>query len=107
MNFYLYARKSTDDEERQMLSIEAQLDELREYASKESLTVAREFVESRTAKEPGRPIFNAMLAEVEKGKATGLLAWNPDRLARNSVDGGRIIYLVDTGKLTALKFPTF
>jgi hypothetical protein len=36
-----------------------------------------------------------------------LLAWNPDRLARNSVDGGRIIYLVDTGKLTALKFPTF
>ena len=107
MNFYLYARKSTDDEERQMLSIEAQLDELREYAGKEGLTVAREFVESRTAKEPGRPIFNAMLAEVEKGKATGLLAWNPDRLARNSVDGGRIIYLVDTGKLTALKFPTF
>jgi len=107
MNFFLYARKSTDDEERQMLSIEAQLDELREYAGKEGLNVAREFVESRTAKEPGRPIFNAMLAEVEKGKATGLLAWNPDRLARNSVDGGRIIYLVDTGKLTALKFPTF
>jgi len=85
VNFYLYARKSTDDEERQMLSIEAQLDELREYAGKEGLTVAREFVESRTAKEPGRPIFNAMLAEVEKGGATGLLAWNPDRLARNSV----------------------
>ena len=62
MNFYLYARKSTDDEERQMLSIEAQLDELREYAGKESLTVTREYVESRTAKEPGRPIFNAMLA---------------------------------------------
>jgi len=48
-----------------------------------------------------------MIAEVEKGGTTGLLAWNPDRLARNSVDGGRIIYLVDTGKLTALKFPTF
>ena len=107
MNFYLYARKSTDDEERQMLSIEAQLDELREYAHKEGVNIAREYVESRTAKEPGRPIFNAMLADVEKGKATGLLAWNPDRLARNSVDGGRIIYLVDTGKLTALKFPTF
>lgn len=107
MKFFLYARKSTDDEERQMLSIEAQLAELREYASKESIPVAREFVESRTAKEPGRPIFNAMLNEVEKGGATGLLAWHPDRLARNSVDGGRVIYLVDTGKLTALKFPTF
>ncbi len=107
MKFFLYARKSTDNEERQMLSIEAQLAELREYAVKESIPVAREFDESRTAKEPGRPIFNAMLDEVEKGGATGLLAWHPDRLARNSVDGGRVIYLVDTGKLTALKFPTF
>ena len=64
MKFFLYARKSTDDEERQMLSIEAQLDELREYAAKESIPVALEFVESRTAKEPGRPIFNAMLDEI-------------------------------------------
>ncbi len=58
MEFFIYARKSTDDEERQMLSIEAQLAELREYASSEGLTVVSEFVESRTAKEPGRPIFN-------------------------------------------------
>ena len=107
MNVYLYARKSTDDEERQILSIEAQLAELREYAAKEGIHIVREFIESRTAKEPGRPIFNAMLDEVEKGEVRGLLAWHPDRLARNSVDGGRIIYLVDTGKLTALKFPTF
>lgn len=107
MKVFLYARKSTDDEERQMLSIDAQLNELREYARKESLTIAREFVESMTAKEPGRPIFNDMLRLVERGEADGLLAWHPDRLARNSVDGGRIIYLVDTAKLTALKFPTF
>ena len=107
MRIFLYARKSTDDEERQMLSIDAQLNELREYARKESLTIAREFVESMTAKEPGRPIFNDMLRLVERGEADALLAWHPDRLARNSIDGGRIIYLVDTGKLTALKFPTF
>ena len=31
----------------------------------------------------------------------------PDRLARNSVDGGRIIYLVDTGKIVSLRFPQF
>ncbi|MBN1153007.1 MAG: recombinase family protein, partial [Dehalococcoidia bacterium] len=107
MRFFLYARKSTDDEERQMLSIEAQLDELREFAHRESLAVVREFVESQTAKAPGRPIFNAMMEEVERGKADGLLAWHPDRLARNTVDGGRIIYLLDAGKLSALKFPTF
>ena len=107
MKVFLYARKSTDDEERQMLSIDAQLNELREYARKESLAIAREFIESMTAKEPGRPIFNDMLRLVERGEADALLAWHPDRLARNSVDGGRIIYLVDTGKLNALKFPTF
>jgi len=107
MEYFLYARKSTDDEERQILSIEAQLDELREHAAKEGLSIAREFVESQTAKEPGRPIFNQMLAEVEHGKADGLLAWHPDRLARNSVDGGRVIYLLDCGKLVSLKFPTF
>ena len=45
---------------------------------------------------------------MERGvSASGILAWNPDRLARNSVDGGRVIYLVDTGKIISLKFPTF
>ncbi|MCO5062109.1 MAG: recombinase family protein, partial [Kiritimatiellae bacterium] len=107
MKVFLYARKSTDDEERQILSIDAQLNELREFAAKQSLSIAREFVESMTAKQPGRPIFNDMLRGVERGEADALLAWHPDRLARNSIDGGRIIYLLDTGKLTALKFPTF
>jgi site-specific DNA recombinase len=65
VKFFIYARKSTDDEERQMLSIEAQLAELREYAASEGLTVTREFIESRTAKTPGRPIFNDMLARIE------------------------------------------
>jgi len=105
--YFLYARKSTDEEERQVFSIEAQVTELREYAKREGLFVVREFTESQTAKEPGRPVFNQMLAEIEKGTAEGILAWNPDRLARNSIDGGRIIYLVDTGKIKSLKFPTF
>src|SRR3990167_3989858 len=104
---FLYARKSTDEPERQVLSIEAQMFELREFAKKEGLNIVREFVESKTAKEPGREIFNEMIASIEKNEAEGILAWHPDRLARNSIDGGRIIYLVDTGKITTLKFPTF
>ena len=104
--FFLYARKSTDEPERQVLSIDAQIFELKEYARKENLQIVREFVESKTAKEPGRDIFNDMIARIEEGEAEGILAWHPDRLARNSIDGGRIIYLVDTGKITTLKFPT-
>ena len=56
MNYIIYARKSTDSEERQVLSIDAQLAELREFARKEHLHVLRELVESQTAKEPGRPV---------------------------------------------------
>src|SRR3989344_5614995 len=104
---FLYARKSTDEPERQVLSIEAQMFELREFAKKENLNIVREFMESKTAKEPGREIFNEMIASIEKNEAEGILAWHPDRLARNSIDGGRIIYFVDTGKITTLKFPTF
>ena len=104
---FIYCRKSTEEEERQILSIEAQLVELRTFARQAGLKVVKEFTESKTAKEPGRQVFNQMLDELETGNASGILAWHPDRLARNSVDGGRVIYLVDTGKIQSLKFPTF
>src|SRR3989339_641667 len=107
MRYFLHARKSTDEPDRQILSIEAQLAELRDYAKKNGLAIAREFIESKTAKEPGRAIFNEMMSLMEQGAAQGIVAWHPDRLARNSIDGGRIIYLVDTGKVLELKFPTF
>jgi len=48
-----------------------------------------------------------MLDRICAGEASGILTWHPDRLARNSIDGGKIIYLLDTGKLLNLKFPTF
>ena len=107
IKYFIYCRKSSEDEERQILSIEAQLAELREFAKQSGLFIVREFTESKTAKDPGREIFNQMLVEIEKGNAEGILAWNPDRLARNSVDGGKIIYLVDNEKIRSLKFPTF
>jgi len=85
MNYFLYARKSTDEDDRQMLSIEAQLVELREFAAKERLDILEEFTESRTAKKPGRPIFRAMIEIIQDGEASGIVAWHPDRLSRNSV----------------------
>ena len=105
--FFIYARKSTDNEEMQVLSIEAQLAELREFAKKEGLSVCQEFIEKQSAKTPGRPIFNDMLTQIGKGLATGILSWHPDRLARNSIDGGKILYLVDCGLIKSLRFPSF
>ena len=105
--FFLYARKSTDVEDKQVLSIDGQLAELREFAVREHLSITHEYIEKQSAKIPGRPMFNEMIDKIEHGQVSGILSWHPDRLARNSVDGGRLIYLVDTGKLKALKFPTF
>jgi len=87
--YFLYARKSTDVEDKQVLSIEAQLAELRTYAANEHLSIIEEIVEKQSAKSPGRPLFNAMMSKLEKGEGSGIVSWNPDRLARNSVDGGK------------------
>src|SRR3989338_6728955 len=91
--FFLYARKSTDVEDKKVRSIEDQITELRAFAKQENLNIVDELVEKQSAKIPGRPIFNEMLNRIESGEAKEILAWHPDRLARNSVDGGKIIYL--------------
>src|SRR3990167_6270466 len=103
--FFLYARKSTDVEDKQVRSIEDQIAELRAFAKQENLNIVDELVEKQSAKIPGRPIFNDMLDRIEAGEANGILAWHPDRLARKSVDGGKIIYLLYCGHLAMLKFP--
>ncbi len=105
--YFLYARKSSEDDDRQVMSIEAQLFELRELARKEKLEILAEFQESKSAKTPGREQFAEMMTRIEAGEANGILAWHPDRLARNSIDGGRVIYAVDTRKVSSLRFPTF
>src|SRR3989344_9158457 len=105
--YFLYARKSTEDDHKQVMSIEAQLFELRELAHRENLEIVNEFQESKSAKKPGREKFNEMMSRIEPMDNVGILAWHPDRLARNSVDGGRIIYAVDTTKIVSLRFPTF
>ena len=106
MRVVAYARKSTEQDDRQILSIDAQLRELTEYAANEQSEIVASLREAKP-QEPGRTEFARMLEIVEKGGADGILAWHPDRLARNSVDGGKIIHLLDTGKLKGLKFPTF
>jgi DNA invertase Pin-like site-specific DNA recombinase len=105
--FIIYARKSTDEKDRQILSLESQINELRELAIREHLEIVAEYTEAKTAKTPGRPVFSYILQQIEKHHADGILAWHPDRLARNSIDGGKIIYLIDIGKIVDLRFPTY
>src|SRR3989338_1091060 len=97
MKYFLYARKSTDVEDKQILSIEAQLAELRDIAKRENLPIAEEFIEKRSAKKPGRPVFDDMLRRIERGEAQGVICWKIDRLARNPVDGGQIQWLLQQG----------
>ena len=108
MKYFVYIRKSIDDEERQVMSMEAQRAEINDFARREGLDIARIFEESKSAKKPGRIVFNKLISAIhEKKDPVGIIAWHPDRLARNSVDGGQIIYLIDMGKIASLKFPTF
>ena len=105
--YFIYARKSTDVEDKQVLSIEAQITELKKYAKDNGLYVVDTIIEKKSAKVPGRPKFGTMLARIEASEANGIISWHPDRLARNSIDGGQIVYLLDQTHLQSLKFPTF
>src|SRR3989338_286360 len=106
MKYIAYCRKSTDEKEKQILSIEQQIYELKEFASREKLDIVDFLVEKQSAKITGRKIFDSLIERIEKGEIQGVVSWNPARLARNSIDGGKIIYLIDEGKLLDLKFPT-
>ena len=107
MRYFLYCRKSTESEDRQVLSIDSQYQELqRKFSADAGIQIAEVFRESFSAKAPGRPIFENMLMRIERGEAQGIIAWHPDRLARNAVDGGRIIHLLDCKRLLDLKFAT-
>lgn len=94
MKYFLYARKSTDVEDKQVLSIEAQVLELRTIAKRDDLEIVEEFIEKKSAKKPGRAIFEEMLRRIENGEAQGIICWKIDRLSRNPVDSGRISWLL-------------
>lgn len=94
MKYIIYSRKSTESEDRQLLSLDAQERELLDIAQKYNLEVVKTFRESMSAKSAGRPIFNQMMKMIETGKADAILCWKLDRLARNFVDGGKVIDLL-------------
>ena len=69
----IYARKSTESEDRQILSIDSQVRELQEFARRAGIAVSRVFTESKSAKSPGRPVFNDLYSRVQKGEFNGIV----------------------------------
>lgn len=97
--YVIYARKSTESEDRQVVSIESQINELRELATRQGIHVADVLTESRSAKRPGRPVFGELLRRIYRGQVRGVLCWKMDRLARNHKDHGEILQALADGLL--------
>lgn len=96
IRYCLYARKSTEQEDKQALSIDSQINEMMELAEREGLEIVDIKRESHSSKEVGqRPVYNELLEDIRQGKYTGILTWAPDRLSRNAGDLGSVVDLMD------------
>ena len=103
MKFAIYCRKSTENKNRQQLSLDAQERELFEIAKRENLEIVKVFRESKSAKEPGRLVFNEMLKSIASGKADAILCWRINRLTRNPIDGGQLQWLLQNNKIRCIR----
>ncbi len=103
--YFIYCRKSTEEEDRQVLSIESQMNELRTLAKELDLPVADILTESKSAKEPGRKVFNEMAKRIYAKEADGIICWKLDRLARNPIDGGEISWMLQQEIIRHIQTP--
>lgn len=104
IKYFIYARKSSESEDRQVQSIEDQLNKLRELARDLGLDVVKVFTEAKSAKQPNnRPVFEDMLVQIEKGEAQGILCWQINRLSRNPVDSGKINWMLQQGIIKSIQ----
>lgn len=107
LRYVLYARKSTEDESKQLRSIEDQIYDCQTLSNSLGIKIVGRLTEKKSAKTPdNRPVFSQMLKDIRAGKYDAIIAWHPDRLARNMREGGELIDLVDEGTLKDLRFVT-
>lgn len=98
--YAVYTRKSSEYEDSQVQSIQRQIEELAELISREQLVVRQEYLsEAQSAFHPGREQFGNLVKWTQEGKVNAWVCWHANRLSRNPVDAGTIVYLMDQGKL--------
>jgi len=101
---FLYPRKSSESEDRQVQSIDDQISRLTDLAKALHIEIVDVLPESKSAKKPGnRPVFEDMLRRIEKGEADGILCWQINRLSRNPIDSGRISWMLQQGILKCIQ----
>jgi len=104
VKFCLYARKSTESDERQAMSIDSQVKEMKAMAERDGLFIKEIRQESHSAKSSGlRPVFNQLITDIRDEKFNGILTWAPDRLSRNAGDLGSLVDLMDQKKLVKIQ----
>ena len=104
IRYFLYARKSSESEDRQVQSVEDQVNRLNKLAQELGLDVVKVFTEAKSAKQPNnRPLFDDMINRIEKGDANGILCWQINRLSRNPVDSGTINWLLQKGVIQSIQ----
>jgi len=101
----IYARKSTEADDRQILSIDSQIQELKFLALRRGIQQPEVLTEAHSAKSPGRPVFGALMKRIQRGEIVGVLCWKMDRLSRNHLDHGLILQALADGKLQAVITP--
>ena len=103
-SYCLYARKSTEQDEKQALSIESQVKEMLSIADRDGLEVVDVRREAHSAKDSGqRPVFKEILEDIRRGRFNGILTWAPDRLSRNAGDLGSLVDLIDQKLLVEIR----
>lgn len=105
MKYFIYIRKSTDDKAKQIQSIPDQKRILNALARERNLEVLDTIIDEKSAKSPGRVGFSEMVERIQNGEASGIICWKMDRLARNTIDGGTLTWMLQTEKIEEIITP--
>ena len=106
LNYFIYCRKSSEEDTKQIQSLDTQQRILLDLANTQKLNIVDIIKESKSAKtDQNRPLFTHMLERIANGEANAILVVHTDRLARNMIEAGFVIKLLEAGTLKEVRTP--